>query len=190
MLFFVCQYKNVVKLLLYLRDAAGVFALDDVGDGVWEAERLFLDYLAVLDYVYRDVVVDKAENVKIDKVKSAVDFYYVLFAHFVAAGVFYYGNAAVKLSEPEIIIDIHTFSGFDMVDDEAVFKFSYVQHGSFTSKSVSISAIRTYTPNCTCLKYAARGSLSTSTDISFTLGRGCRTIISFLASSIFALSRI
>lgn len=147
MFFFIGEYENVVKLLLDLRDAARVFAFYDIGDGVRQAQSLFFDDLSVLYYVYRYVIVYKTENIKIDKVKTAVDFYYVLFAHFVAAGVFYYGDAAVKLAESEIVVDIHTFSGFDMVDNEAVFKFSYVQHGSSTSNNVSISAIRTYTPN-------------------------------------------
>ena len=41
-----------------------------------------------------------------------------------------------------------------------------------------------------CLKYAALGSASTSTEISLTLGRGCRTYISGGASCILSLSRI
>ena len=43
---------------------------------------------------------------------------------------------------------------------------------------------------CACLKYIARGSLSTSRLISFTRGSGCSTIIFWGASFIFSPSRI
>lgn len=44
--------------------------------------------------------------------------------------------------------------------------------GSVNPRSAIISAILTYTPFCTCSKYAALGSLSTSAAISVILGSG------------------
>ncbi len=49
-------------------------------------------------------------------------------------------------------------------------------------------AILTGTPLKACLKYLACGVLSTSGAISSTLGRGCITIMSLLASLRIALS--
>lgn len=58
----------MLKLLLDRGDASWILALDDIGDLRWEGETLFSDDFPVLDDVDGDVVVDKAQHVKVYQV--------------------------------------------------------------------------------------------------------------------------
>src|SRR5699024_3390347 len=126
----------------------GIFAFNYICYGLWKAESFFLRNHAVLNHVDGYIIVNKTKNVQIHKVKPTVYLYNVFFPHFVAFGIFDYGHAAVQLAKSEIIIYIHALSCLYVVNNKAVFQFSYVQHGKSTSRSLRISAMRTYTPNC------------------------------------------
>ena len=71
--------------------------------------------LLVLDYVYSNVMIDKAENVKIEILNRAFNLDDIFLTHFVAARVLDDGNGAVKFIKLQIMIDSHGLACFDMV---------------------------------------------------------------------------
>ena len=80
----------------------------------------------VFDDVYGDIVVDDGQYVKVKSIDVAFHLQNVLFAHLVASGIFDDGNRTVQLIQLQMVVDGHTFSGFDMVEHEALFNFSYI----------------------------------------------------------------
>ena len=146
------QDENLIELLFYGSDTAGILAFDDVYDLFWWFQLSFFDDLFIFDDVDRDVMIDESYNVQIECIDGAFHLDDVFFAHLVAFGVFDDRDLVVCLVELQIVIDRHGFSGFDMVEDVSFVKSTYIQHGSSTSNSVRIRAIRTYTPYCACLK--------------------------------------
>ena len=140
---------------------------------------LFFHQLAVFYHGHGDVVIQKAQKIQIERDQA---FYLddVLFAVFAAVGVGDDGHLPLHLVKLQHIVNQAPFAAGDMIDHITCFDSTDVDHTSGTSKPSKnmISAIRIYTPYCACLKYIARGSLSTSRLISFTRGSGCSTIIS------------
>lgn len=59
------QEENLVKLLLDRGDTTGIFAGNDILDKLWQMQDFFLDDLIVLDDIDSNVMVDKAQNVKV-----------------------------------------------------------------------------------------------------------------------------
>lgn len=188
-IFFIRQYKDLLQLLLNGSDAAGVFAADDVPNLLGEGQGLLLNDFSALDDIYCNIPVDKAQDIQIQGV--GVTFYLqdVFLSHFIAAGVFDNGNAAVQLVQLQVVVQRKAHAGLDVIQYKAFGNRAYIQHTS-TSNNVRIKAMRTYTPYWACLKYAALGSSSTSTEISFTRGRGWSTSISLGARAILDLSNM
>ena len=158
------------KLLLGAGYTSRVLALDDIGKLLRKLGMIFLYDLAVLDEIDSDIGGDIAECAKIGKL-LAIYLDYILTSHISAEGVLYESYGAIELIETQKIIDLHSVARRDMVYDNSVLYRIYVHFAASNKKS--ISAIRIYFPLSTCLKYAARGSLSTPTVISFTRGNGC-----------------
>ena len=127
LLFLVGEYEDMGKLLLYGSYTAGIPALDDVLDLAGQDQLLFVHDFAVLDYIDRDIVVDKAKDIKIHKINGAFDLHDILLTHLAALGVFDDRHAAVQLVQMEVFIDIHAPSGLYMVQHETFFNTSYIQ---------------------------------------------------------------
>ena len=100
--------------------------MDDVFDLFREGQLLFGHDLSVFDDVYRDVMVDDSQNVQIQGIDVTFHLQDVLFSHLVAAGIFDDGDGAVQLVKLQMVVDGHAFSGFDMIEHEAFFDFSYI----------------------------------------------------------------
>ena len=71
--FFIRQYKDLLQLLFNGSDAAGVFAADDVPNLLGEGQGLLLNDFSALDDIYRNIPVDKAQDIQIQGV--GVTFY-------------------------------------------------------------------------------------------------------------------
>ena len=116
------QIENMVESLLDRRDAAGVLAADHVDDPLRKGETLFLDDLVVLDDVHGDVVVDVAQDVKVQIVDRAGDLDDVLAPHLVRGGVFDDRDRAVELAELKVSVDGHRIAGLDVVENKTLLK--------------------------------------------------------------------
>ena len=125
-LFLIRKHENVWKPLLDGSDAAGILAVDDVFDFLWKRHYLFGDDFAVFDDVHGDIVVDDCQNVKVKGIDVAFHLQDILLAHLVASGIFDDGDRAVQLVQLQMMVDGHAFSCLDMVENEALFNFSYV----------------------------------------------------------------
>lgn len=96
-LFLISQYEDMGEFLFDGSDAAGVFAFDYVVDFPGEHQFFLIDNLPVLDDVDGDIVIDKSQNIQIQRVDVTLYFQDVLLAHFVASGVLDDGYRAVQL---------------------------------------------------------------------------------------------
>ncbi len=169
----ISEYEYVIQALLDGCDAARVFAADHIADLFGQFQIFLLDDLLIFDNVDRDVVIDKSEYVEIHEINGTFDLDDILSSHFVALSVLDDRHAAVQFIKVQIFVDIHTLSGLDVVEHETFGDASYIQcifyHSSFLSlyqnpvvavnyqtgcqstwmsRSVRISAMRTYTPHC------------------------------------------
>ena len=126
LLFGVGKDKYMVEPLLDRSDAAGIFTFNDIHDLFRELQLPFFYNLLILDDIYGDVVIDKADDVEIQRIHRAFDFYNILLAHLVAAGIFNDGYLIIHLVEAEVMIDRHGFSGFDMVKNIPFVKSTYI----------------------------------------------------------------
>ena len=76
-------------------DTSRILAADDVGNLLWKMQA-FLGYnLRIFDEIDGDVVVNKAQGVKVNKINGTFNLHDVLLAHLVASGILNNGNAAV-----------------------------------------------------------------------------------------------
>ena len=126
LLFFIGKDENVGKTLLDRGDAAGILALDDVPDLSGEHQFLFVHDLAVLDDIDGDVVVEKGEDVQIQRIDITFYLENVFFAHLVAAGIFDDSHGAVELVELQVMIDGKALAGSDVIQHEALFNFTNI----------------------------------------------------------------
>ena len=109
------QNKYLIQLLLNGGNAAGILTFDNIADFFRKGQcRLFYHFI-VLYNIYCNIVIDKAQNIQIQLLYRAFYLDDVLSSHLIAAGVFDDGNAAVHLVQLQIFIDIHGFSGLDMI---------------------------------------------------------------------------
>ena len=122
----ICEDEDVIQTLFDGSDAAGIFAMNDIFDFFWKRQRFLGDNLAVFDDVYGDIVVDDGQYVKVKSIDVAFHLQNVLFAHLVASGIFDDGDRTVQLVQLQMMVDGHAFSGFDMIEHEALFNFSYI----------------------------------------------------------------
>ena len=116
----VCQLKYMWQFLLNGSNTARVFTFDDVGDGFRHCQFFLFDNFAATDNVNRHMAPDETENIKI-QIHFTLNFDDVFFTHFAACGIFYDGNLAVQFIQFQIIVNFHASSGFDMIDNNAVF---------------------------------------------------------------------
>ena len=122
------QAEDMGQFLLDGGDAPGIVASDDILDLPGQRQLLLFHDLPVLDDIDGDIVVDKGQHVQIQHVDVAFHFQDVLFVHFVASGVLDDGYGAVQLVQLEMLVDFQAPSGLDVVQHEALFDFSYIQH--------------------------------------------------------------
>jgi len=142
-LFGVGETEDVRDFLLGRRDAARVFAAQDVRERFGQLNVLFLDTHTVTDDVDRDVRAHIAQHVQV-KVDRGVDLDDVLFAHLGGVGVFDDGNLAVEIAQVQHVVDAHGLAGRDVVDDNTVLDGINVH--TLTSSSLRMSAMRMYLP--------------------------------------------
>lgn len=113
------EFEDLGQLLFGGGDAAGVGAADDAGDIFGDIQMLALDGFAVADDIDGHIRVNVADRVKI-QIDDLIDFDDVLFAHFYTVRVLNDGHRTVQLRQIQNIIQRHTLTGGDMVDDNAV----------------------------------------------------------------------
>ena len=151
----------MVAAFLQGGDAARVFALDHIDQplGLLRAD-LFADG-AVLDDGDGDLRIQIPQNIKVQAGHVTLDLDDILLAGFLAAHVLQQRHAGiVQLFQLHHMVQRKPRACGDVVNDHAVLNFVNVQHsstaspvlGSFRPSNVIISAIRIYTPFCTCSK--------------------------------------
>ena len=118
-MFLIGKHEHMGQLLLDGGDAAGIFAADDVGDFLRQAQRLFLRNLSVPNNIDSDFMFDKAQHIQIDRVQAPFYFNNILAPHFRAAGILDNRHLTVQMAQSQMLVDVHTFPGRDMVQDDA-----------------------------------------------------------------------
>ena len=93
----VSEFEAVREFLLHRGDTAGVLALYDVLYLFWQYKFFFLHDLAILYDVYRDVMVDETQDIKVQHIDVALNLQYVLLSHLVASCILYDSDRTVKL---------------------------------------------------------------------------------------------
>ena len=106
-------------------DAARVTAFDHIGKGLRKIQMHFSDEVPVLDDVDCNVVVYVSEYIEIH-IDVAVYLYDVFQPILLALRVLDDRDAAVELIKPQQLIDHHTFSCLDMVEDYSCINSIYV----------------------------------------------------------------
>lgn len=154
----VCQDKHLIQSLLDRCDAARIFTLDDIADFLWKTDALLVDDFSILNDIDGHVRIDEADNGEIQLVNRALYLENVLVSHLLALCVDDHRDRAVKLVKLQIVIDLQSLAGADVVEYESLFNSTYVQHdqsppsfialvsSSPSSRSVYISAMRIYMP--------------------------------------------
>ena len=126
---FVRQNKDVMQSLLNGSDAARIVAFDDVHNLFRELQRPLFDDFFVFNDIDRNIVVDKAEHIEVEVVDRTLDFDDIFSAHFIGLRIFDDRDGAVQLIQSQIVIDRHGLAGLDVIENEAFFNCSYIQHG-------------------------------------------------------------
>ena len=183
--------------LSLVRYAVGVAASYQTDDLVAQFHVEFLRHIVVADDGYRRLGGDEGYLGDGGLVELHVlEFHDVLplLAFLRGGDVHPYADPGVDvvLVDSEDLQHVECLSVLDMVDDGAVpyrrdLDLGYLLHMS-PPRMAQRMAILTGTPLNACWKYLAWGVESTSVAISFTLGRGCMTIMSSLAFLSIALS--
>ena len=125
-LFRISEEEHMVQSLLDGGNAAGIFAADDICEFLRQLQILLFHDFRIFDDIYRDVMVDKAQNVQIQGVDGALDLDDILFPEFVAAGIFDDSHAAVHLIQLQIFVNGHAFSCLDMIQNDTFVQLIYV----------------------------------------------------------------
>ena len=112
----VCQPEYMRQFLFDRSDAARILAFDDICDFLRKGDLGLLDYLVIFYYVDRNVIVDEAEEVEIQRFVG-LDLDDILLAHLVAGSIFNDSDLTVELIEFQVPVDIHTLTGLDVVDN-------------------------------------------------------------------------
>lgn len=92
--FLISQFKAVRKLLFHRGDASRIPAFDHIGNHIRQIQHSLFRNFIIADYIDGDIFIQNAENIKIHRDGT---FYLndILFAHFVASGIFDNGHGAV-----------------------------------------------------------------------------------------------
>jgi hypothetical protein len=115
-LFPIGQFERMDDLLFHGCDASWVFAPDDTCESFWQFQVFFLGQLAIFDHIHCDVGIDEAQYIQI-QCDVFVYFDDVFFPILGALGILDNGHAARQFLQMEQLVDFHTFSCRDMVDD-------------------------------------------------------------------------
>jgi hypothetical protein len=91
----ICQDEHLIQSLFDGCDASRITAVNDVADLFGKLEVQFVHDLSVFNDIHSDIRVDKANGVKIQLIHRALNFDNVLFAHFVALGIFDDGDLGI-----------------------------------------------------------------------------------------------
>ena len=124
--FLICQKEDMGQTLLNGGDATGIATFDHISDLLWQYQLLLFHNVTVLDHIDSDAVVDKTQNIQIQGVDITFYLEDIFFAHFIAAGVFDDRHGTVQLVQLQMIVNVKTSSGFDMVKDKAFFNSTYI----------------------------------------------------------------
>ena len=113
--FCIRQQEDMIQLLLNGGDTSGILTLDDIHHLLWQMKFLFLYDSVTLYDIYRDVVIDKSQNIQIQGINGAFHLDDVFFPHFIATGIFDNGYRAVQLIQLQIVIDGKAHAGLNMI---------------------------------------------------------------------------
>jgi hypothetical protein len=151
--FFICQNKDLIQTLLNRRNAPRILTGNDIYNLFRKVQGSFLDDFTVFYNVNGYVVVNKPEYIQIQVINGAGDLDNILSAHFIGTGIFYDGDGAIQLSELKIMIDGHSISRFDMIQDKTfaqcpdaqriIIFFLFIHYDTSRLRRVMIRAIRT-----------------------------------------------
>ena len=97
LLFFICKNEDIIKLLFNRCNTSWVLAFYYIGYRLWKLESLLFYYFSVFNDIYSNIMVYKAESIKVYKVNVGFYLDYILLSHLIASGILYNGNTAVKL---------------------------------------------------------------------------------------------
>ena len=101
-------------------DTSRILAADDVGNLLWKMQA-FLGYnLRIFDEIDGDVVVNKAQHIKIQGIGIAFHLQDILCTHFAAAGIADDGYRVVRLIQMEVAVQGKTGSGPDVIQHIAL----------------------------------------------------------------------
>ena len=95
----VSEEENLVKTLLDRSDAAGILAGDNIHDLLRKRELALFDDFAVLNDIDRNIVINKAEDIKVKIIDRAGDLDDILASHLVGRRVLYDRDGAIKLTK-------------------------------------------------------------------------------------------
>ena len=106
-------------------DAARIFAADHIFD-LFRKLKQFLFYdLFILDDVDCDVVIDESQDIQIHKIDRAFDLHNIFASHLAAFRIFDDRHAAVQFVQMQIFVNLHTFSGFDVIEHKSLGNLTY-----------------------------------------------------------------
>ena len=135
--------EHMLKILLGAAYAAGITAVNDVGELVGQLYVLFLGDNTVFDNIDGNMGAYIADNIKI-YIEAAVYLDNVLTPHDLTGSVLNKCNGAVKTVQLKELIELHCLARSNMVDNDTVYNAVYL-HTS-TSRSFIISAMRMKRP--------------------------------------------
>lgn len=80
-----------------------------------------------IDFMDLDILgfIDETENIQIHEVDRAFNLHDILFPHLITFCIFDNSNATVQLVKVKIFINLHAFSGFNMIQYKSLGNLSY-----------------------------------------------------------------
>ena len=118
LLFPIRQLKNMRNFLLRGSDTSGVFTFNHIGQSLRQFQMLLFLQLSVFNPVNGDIAVYVAQHFKI-QFNLIVNLDDVLFSVFAAAYILDNRHAAVQLIQPQVVLNLHALSRFDMVQNNS-----------------------------------------------------------------------
>ena len=122
------QIENMGEFLLDGGNASGVVAFDDIFNLLRQCQFFFLHDFSVFNYIDSDIVVNECKHIQVKHVDIAFYFQNVLFFHFIASGIFDDSHGAVQFIQLQMFINVQAAPCLNMIQHEAFFDFSHVQH--------------------------------------------------------------
>ena len=92
------------KLLLDGGDASGIVTFDNILYFSGKLKASLFDYLACLDHVDGDIVIDECKYIEIESINVTFHLQYILLSHNLGAGILDYSNGAVHFIESEMFV--------------------------------------------------------------------------------------